>query len=124
MSRKEMAIGFLKMAGSGDVKAAYEKFIATDFIHHNQYFKGDRQSLLEAMEEAHKMSPNKSIDVKFTYEDGDTVVTHSLVTRKDSSQPDVAVVHIFRFNKSGKVVELWDLGQLLDKKSPNENGPF
>jgi predicted SnoaL-like aldol condensation-catalyzing enzyme len=109
MSHKEMAASFLKMAGGGDVKAAYEKFIAPDFIHHNQYFKGDRQSLMNAMEEAHKKSPNKSIDVKQVLEDGDFVITHSLVARTDPAQSPIAVVHIFRF-KHDRVVELWDLG--------------
>ncbi len=123
MTQKDKAISFLKMAGSGDVKAAYEKFIAPNFIHHNQYFKGDRQSLLTAMEEAHKASPNKAIEVKRAVEEGDTVMTHSLVTRQDSTQPDIAVVHIFRFEKD-KVVELWDLGQAIDKNSPNEKGMF
>jgi len=33
-----MAASFLKLAGGGDVKAAYEKFIAADFIHHNRCF--------------------------------------------------------------------------------------
>jgi predicted SnoaL-like aldol condensation-catalyzing enzyme len=36
---------------------------------------------------------------------------------------DVAVVHIFRFD-GDKVVELWDLGQLLSKDSRNERGAF
>ncbi len=40
MSKKEMAVAFLKMAGSGDVRSAYEKFIATNFIHHNQNENG------------------------------------------------------------------------------------
>ena len=123
MSHKEMAASFLKMAGGGDVKAAYEKFIAPDFIHHNQYFKGDRQSLLNAMEDAHKKSPNKSIDVKQVFEDGDFVITHSLVARSDPAQAPISVVHIFRF-KHDRVAELWDLGQELAKDSPNENGPF
>ena len=118
-----MAASFLKMAGGGDVKAAYEKFIAPDFIHHNQYFKGDRQSLMNAMEEAHKKSPNKSIDVKQVFEDGDFVITHSLVARSDPAQAPIAVVHIFRF-KHDRVVELWDLGQELVRDSPNENGPL
>jgi predicted SnoaL-like aldol condensation-catalyzing enzyme len=118
-----MAASFLKMAGGGDVKAAYEKFIAPDFVHHNQYFKGDRQSLMNAMEEAHKKSPNKSIDVKQVLEDGDFVITHSLVARRDPAQAPIAVVHIFRF-KHDRVVELWDLGQELVRDSPNENGPF
>lgn len=123
MTQKDKAISFLKMAGSGDVKAAYEKFIAPNFIHHNQYFKGDRQSLLTAMEEAHKASPNKAIEVKRAVEEGDTVMTHSLVTRQDSTQPDIAVVHIFRFEKD-QIVEFWDLGQAIDKNSPNEKGMF
>jgi predicted SnoaL-like aldol condensation-catalyzing enzyme len=123
MSKKELAISFLKMAGSGDVRAAYEKFIAPEFIHHNIYFKGDRQSLMLAMEEAHKASPNKSIDVKHAYEDGDTVITHSLVSRKDPSAAPIAVVHIFRFSRD-QVVELWDLGMEVIRDSPNKNGAF
>lgn len=59
MNQKESAVTFLKMAGSGDVRAAYDKFTAANSIHHNQYFKGDRESLMKAMEEAHNKSPNK-----------------------------------------------------------------
>src|SRR5687768_409867 len=123
MSRKELATSFLKMAASGDVRAAYEKFIAPTFTHHNQYFKGDRESLMIAMEEASKISPNKGIEIKHIYEDGNTVITHSLVIRKDSMKAPIAVVHIFRF-EDNRVVELWDLGQELMRDSPNENGAF
>jgi predicted SnoaL-like aldol condensation-catalyzing enzyme len=123
MSNKEKAISFLKMAGAGDVKAAYDKYIDPSFIHHNQYFKGDRQTLMTAMVEAHKSSPNKSIEVKQAFEDKDTVITHSLVVRKNPDEPNIAVVHIFRF-ENGRVIELWDVGQLISKDSPNENGAF
>lgn len=123
MSKKESAISFLMLAGSGQVKEAYEFFVGPAFIHHNPYFKGDRQSLLTAMEKAHKSSPNKKIEVKQTFEDGNSVVTHSLVVRNDPKDQDVVVVHIFRFD-GDKIVELWDVGQLLSKDSPNENGAF
>ena len=120
MTKKEMAKEFLMLAGTGRVKEAYDRFIHADFIHHNQYFRGDRQSLLTAMEEAHKSQPNKSVDIKYTYEDGQTVITHSHVA-KDTM--DIAVVHIFRF-QGDKVIELWDLGMVIDPKSPNEKGLF
>ncbi len=123
MNNKEIAKSFLQMAGTGNVRAAYEKFVAPSFIHHNQYFKGDRQSLLSAMEEAHKLSSNKSIEVKKIYEDGNTVITHSQVTRKNADKMPIAVVHIFRF-ENARIVELWDLGQEMIKDSPNENGMF
>jgi predicted SnoaL-like aldol condensation-catalyzing enzyme len=111
------------MAATGNVKAAYEKYISPRFIHHNQHFKGDRQSLLSAMEEAHKLSPNKSIDIKQVIEEDNTVVTHSLVTRVKPEQPAIAVVHIFKF-ENNQVIELWDLGQEINNNSPNENGLF
>jgi predicted SnoaL-like aldol condensation-catalyzing enzyme len=123
MTNKEKAVSFLKMAGSGDVQNAYDKFVGATFIHHSQFFKGDRQSLLNAMKEASAKSPNKAIDVKFVYEDENTVITHSLVTRQKPEEPSIAVVHIFRF-ESGQIVELWDLGQAISKDSPNENGMF
>lgn len=123
MSKKEMATSFLMMAGAGDVKGAFDKFIAANFIHHNQYFRGDRQSLLTAMAEAHQASPNKSIEVKKVYEDSGTVITHSEVIRQNPDDPSIAVVHIFRF-ENDRVVELWDLGQEVAKDSPNENGAF
>src|SRR5213593_58499 len=123
MNRKESAVTFLKMAGSGNVEEAYARFIAPRFLHHNQYFRGDRASLKSAMAEAHAKSPNKLVDVKRVFEDGDFVITHSLVVRSDPKEQDIAVVHIFRF-EDDKVVELWDLGQLLSKDSPNENGAF
>jgi predicted SnoaL-like aldol condensation-catalyzing enzyme len=120
---KEAATSFLQMAGMGRVQEAYDQYVAPTFIHHNQHFKGDRQSLLNAMQEASKTSPNKSIDVKRVYEDGDTVITHSRVTRQDAGAPEIAVVHIFRFEQD-RIAELWDLGQPISKDSPNENGMF
>lgn len=123
MSQKDLAVSFLKMAGGGEVRAAFERFIAPEFIHHNQYFKGDRESLMVAMEQASQKSPNKSIDIKHVYDAGDTVVTHSQVMRQNPAEPSIAVVHIFRF-QSGRIVELWDLGQPMISDSPNENGMF
>ena len=120
MNKKEAATSFLQLAGTGQVKEAYDKHVAPDFIHHNQYFRGSREALRQAMEEAHHTSPNKSIEVKHSYLDGDTVITHSLVIKQDM---EIAVVHIFRF-KDDKIAELWDLGQPIEKDSPNENGPF
>lgn len=120
MTNKQIAISFLQTAGLGDPREAYAKYVATDFIHHNQYFKGDRASLMEAMIEASKSSPNESYEVQQAAEEGDRVFVHSHVKKKDM---DITVVHIFRF-QDGKIVELWDLGQEVMKDSPNENGAF
>ena len=105
MTNKEIATSFLKMAGGGHVQLAFDKFVAPNFKHHNQYFKGDRQSLLHAMSDSFERNPNKSIEVKQIFEDGRTVITHSLVSRANGNDLSIAVVHIFRF-EGQHIVEL------------------
>ena len=122
-NHKEAAKSFLQMAGTGKVQEAYDQYVAPSFVHHNQHFKGDRQSLLTAMQEASKAMPNKSVDIKHVHEDGDTVITHSLVSRQDPRATDIAVVHIFRF-EDDRIAELWDVGEPISRDSPNENGMF
>lgn len=123
MTTKEIAILFLKMASSGQIEDAYDQFISKDFKHHNQYFNGDRNSLMQGMITAHKSNPNKNIEIKKVYSDGNTVLTHSLVQRATPNNFDIAVIHIFRF-ENNKIVEMWDLGQTIDPNSPNMNGLF
>jgi predicted SnoaL-like aldol condensation-catalyzing enzyme len=122
LNLKEAAKDFLNLAAAGRVVEAYEKYVANGFIHHNQYFKGDRETLLQAMKEAARENPATTLSVEHSYLDGDTVITHSLV-KHDPSKPGIAVVHIFKF-KNNKVIELWDLGQPILPDSPNKNGPF
>jgi predicted SnoaL-like aldol condensation-catalyzing enzyme len=123
MTKKEIAESFLKLVSSGKVREAYEKYVHQDFRHHNAYYKGDRESLLLAMEEAAVASPNKSLEVMRTLEDGNLVATHSRLLRVDSNAPEIAAVHIFRF-EGDKIIEEWEAGQELPKDSPNENGAF
>jgi predicted SnoaL-like aldol condensation-catalyzing enzyme len=121
-NNKEIAVSFLKTVASGQIREAYEKYVSPDFRHHNAYFKGDRESLLVAMEEAQRQDPMKALDIKRVLADGDCVAVFSHV--KQSSQGrGVAVVHIFRI-EGMQIVELWDVGQLIPEGSPNENGVF
>lgn len=120
MSLKNYASDFLTLASRGDVKEAYERYVSQDFIHHNQYFKGDRLTLLTAMEEASITSPNKNFIIKHIYETNDHVITHSLVEKNDMQ---ITVIHIFRF-QNNLIAELWDVGQQILENGPNENSPF
>jgi predicted SnoaL-like aldol condensation-catalyzing enzyme len=121
MSHKEIASEFLRLAASGKVDEAYVKYVSTDFIHHNQYFKGDRDSLMKGMKDAAISAPNKSFHIKHIYEDLDRVITHSLVDVQGGMK--IAVVHIFKM-AGNKIVEMWDIGQQIMADSPNENGLF
>lgn len=119
---KDAAIAFLKMASSGNVDEAYEKFVGNEFKHHNPFFEGTAEALQEGMKANAEQNPNKVMEVKRVIAENDFVVTHSHV-RQNPEALGAAVVHIFRFEK-GKIVELWDLGQPVPEKSPNESGMF
>ena len=120
-SYKEIAREFLQLAGMGEAQKAFDTMVSSDFLHHNQHYAGDRQSLLHAMQEDHAKNPNISLSVKQCFAEGDHVITHSYVRKKHM---EIVVVHIFRFNATGKIAELWDLGEIIQPHSPNNNGMF
>ena len=122
MSKKDLAVGFLKLVAARSVRQAYDKYIAAEFIHHNQFFKGDRQTLMTAMQEAAREKSMKDLNIKQVFEDGDFVIVHSHIKQFPEDRGGI-VVHIFKF-KDDKVVELWDMGQPIIEDSPNEHGPF
>ena len=121
-SNKDAAIAFLQLAASGKVREAYSELIDARFRHHNPFFEGSAEALMAAMEENARQNPSKALEVKRVVAEGELVVVHFHVRHR----PDdlgAAAVHIFRFEK-GRIVELWDLGQPVPDKSPNQYGMF
>jgi len=122
MDNKNIAVSFLKMASSGKVSEAYSKFIGAGFRHHNPFFEGSAAAPQAGMEENARKNPNKVFEVKRVIAEDNFVVTHSHVKQKPEDL-GAAVVHIFRF-ETGKIVELWDLGQPIPGESQNQHGMF
>ena len=122
MDNRGIAIELLRMCARGEVRDASARHVADDFIHHNAWFAGDRESLLLAMEQSAAAEPNKSFEVKQAIAEGDRVAVLSQLTRADGNT-GYAVVHIVRI-REGQVVELWDLAQEIPADPPNVNGMF
>ena len=122
MNNKEAAVAFLQLASSGNVAAAYERFVGAGFRHHNPFFEGTAQALMAGMQMNALQNPDKIFEVKRVVVEGDGVVVHSHV-RQRPADLGAAVVHIFRF-EAGRIMELWDVGQPLPEKSSNQNGMF
>jgi len=121
MTNKEIAIDFLNRISAGDVRPAYEEFVHPEFIHHNVYFKGDRESLMVGMEENAQEFPEKTYETLRALEDGNLVTVHGRVQLAADSI--WSVIHLFRF-EDGKIIELWEASQEEIEDSPNENGLF
>lgn len=121
-SNKDMAVSFLKLASSGNVREAYSRFVGNEFRHHNPFFEGSAETLMRGMEENARQNPGKTLDVKHAISEGKFVVVHSHV-RPKAGDAGAAVMHIFRF-EDGRIVELWDIGQPVPEESPNQYGMF
>lgn len=120
MNKKEIATSFLKDASTGKTREAFDKYVHPDFRHHLIFFKGDRESFREAMEENYRQFPNKTYETMHSLEDGDLVAIHGKV----KLEPKVyGIIHIFRF-KGDKIIESWEASQEELKDTPNENGLF
>ena len=122
MSRREIAVAFLRDVVAGKIHQAYQDYVSPVMRHHNAYSAGDSVSLEKAMQENHLQFPHKFIDIKHVIEEGEFIAVHSHV-RLEESSAGIVTVHIFRFEGS-LIVELWDIGQAVPENSPNMNGVF
>jgi predicted SnoaL-like aldol condensation-catalyzing enzyme len=122
VTARDVAVSFLELAASGKVREAYTQFVGAGFRHHNPFFEGSAEALIAGMEENARQNPRKVLEVKRAIAEGELVVVHSHVRQKPGDL-GAAAVHIFRFEK-GRIVELWDLGQPVPEKSPNQYGMF
>ena len=121
-TRKQAAMSFLRDVAGGKVREAFAAQVAPNFRHHNPYFRGDANSLVAGIEESDRRNPQRTFDIQHALEDGDLVAVHSLVRLKPED-PGIAVVHLLRF-QGDRIVELWDIAQVIPADSPNENGAF
>ncbi len=117
---KEMAVDFLELVVAGNIDEAYKKYVDMDGKHHNAFFPAGFPALQDAMKDDQTQSPQKQITIVNVLSDGDRVAVHSHLRR---GSDDMAVVHLFRF-KDGRIVELWDCGQVLPQEIPNRDGAF
>ena len=121
-SNEQVAREFLQLAATGSVREAYERHVAPGFRHHNPWFRGDAEALMQGMQENADKNPGKALEVKMALQEGDRVMLMSHV-RHDASERGFALVHVFRF-EDGRIAELWDIAQAIPDSSVNENGMF
>ncbi|QAA32275.1 nuclear transport factor 2 family protein [Clostridium manihotivorum] len=118
---KEISKAFLQGVITGKVREVYDLYTLPSFKHHNGFFNGDRESLLQAMIQSNEMFPNKKLTIKLAVSEPPYVTLLSHV--QISEAKEAAVVHMYRF-EGEKIAEMWDISQEIPQDSPNENGMF
>ena len=121
-AHKECALDFLHLVVAGSIDEAYHNYVNMRGKHHNVSFSAEFSSLKQGMIENQAQFPNKRLMVKNVLADEDLVEVHSNIVLTPG-EAGIAVVHIFRFEE-GRIVEMWDIGQVIPLVSPNRLGAF
>ena len=103
MTKKEIITHFLHLSAKGQSREAFELYVAPDFIHHNAYFKGDRNTLMLAMEENAIQNPNKIFEIQRILEDEHLVAVHSRIQlQQNNLEAETRIDNLFaRVQASG-----------------------
>jgi len=119
--QKGIAKAFLQGVVTDKVREVYDLYTLPNFKHHNGFYNGDRESLLEGMIDSNTVFPNKKVTIKLAVEEPPyvTLLSHVQITEGK----EVAVIHIYRF-EGEKIAEMWDISQEVPENSPNENSMF
>jgi predicted SnoaL-like aldol condensation-catalyzing enzyme len=108
------------MYSRGEVRTAFDRYVADDYVQHNPGLPDGRDAARDALAEKFA-DPAFSVEVVRMLVDGDLCALHIRAVR--DGRPSAAVVDVYRVD-GDRIVEHWDVIQPWPSSAANDHPMF